>query len=569
MKSPKRTYALAVAAAGVVLSLPSWLLGFPPSGDDSVTHAVWFAHFSKQLWAGDLYPRWLAEMNAGLGSPAFFYYAPLPYYFASLLSPLFPSGVSTLRPLGVAAALAVVLSGLTAYVWLRKISDEKSAAVGAIIYVAAPYHLAFDLYMRDAFAEVCAFVWLPLVMHFARGVRDGRKLAAVWLTMSYALLVLTHLPTTLIFSVVPVAYVFFTARRERRMRALFETLGAMTLGAGVAAVYLVPALAMRAHVSMGEMGSRLYYERFVPSVTANPLRHEGKILWCVLTTVGLVVYAHIASRGRAFGVRGERKFWLAVACACVFMLTAASDTIWRLVSQLQTVQFPWRFNVVLCLAASAVVALSLHSLKASGARAGRIAFGVACAMLAGWVGLTSLCLWQSYGNRELAREYTRGVGVWVAVGRDVPEYKPATALSNSPAYLERLARRFCREGEALARACVVEGEGSLSVERWQPREITMRVSSGRGILIDARQFYFPGWVARLDGHTLPLRPSSPDGLLRFSVPAGEHHVELTLTRTPPELAGQVVSSLSLLLLLACALLARLRGRLARVRADES
>jgi hypothetical protein len=569
MKSPKRAYALAVAAAGTILSLPSWLLGFPPAGDDSVTHAVWLAHFSKQFWAGDLYPRWLADMNAGLGSPVFFYYAPLPYYFASLLSPLFPANVSTLRPLGVAAALAVVLSGLTAYFWLRKISDEKSAAVGAIIYVLAPYHLAFDLYMRDAFAEVFAFVWLPLVMHYARGVRDDQRRAAVRLAVSYALLVLTHLPTTLIFSAVPVAYVFFTARRERRTRALFATLGSMALGAGVAAVYLVPALAMRAYVSMGEMGGRLYYERFVTSVTASPLRHEGKILWCVLTTSGLIVCAHFAPRGRAGGARGGSKFWLAVAGASVFMLTAASDAVWRLTPALQSVQFPWRFNVLLCLAASAVVAPSLYALRASGARAGRIPLTVACVMLAGWAGLTSLCLWHSYGDRAMAREYTRGVSVWVALGRDVPEYRPATALSNSPAYLERLGRRFCREGEALARACVVEGEGALAIERWQPRRIALGVSSARGVVVDARQFYFPGWVARLDGHPLPLRPSSPDGLLRFSAPAGEHKIELTLARTPPELAGQIVSALSLALLLACALLGRLRESRARGREGDS
>jgi hypothetical protein len=569
MKSPKRTYALAVVAAGTILSLPSWLLGFAPAGDDSVSHAVWYAHFSRQFWAGELYPRWLADMNAGLGSPVFYYYAPLPYYCASLLSPLFPANVSTLRPLGVAAALAVVLSGLSAYLWLRKISDEKSAAVGALVYVAAPYHLAFDLYMRDALAEVFAFVWLPLVMHFARGVREGRKPAAVCLSASYALLVLTHLPTTVIFSAVPVAYVLFTAESGRRIRALFATLGAMALGAGVAAVYLVPALAMRAYVSLGEMGGHLYYERFVPSVTANPLRHEGKILWCVLTTLALTICAHVAPRGRSAVGRSERGFWLAVACAGVFMLTAASDAVWRLAPALQSVQFPWRFNVVLCLAAAAVAALSLHSLGETGARAGRVAVGVACVMLAGWIALTSLCLWQSYGDRAMAREYTRGVGVWVALGRDVPEYRPATALSNSPAYFERLARRFCREGEALARACVVEGEGALEVGLWQPRRVALSVSSPRGVVIDARQFYFPGWVARLDGRPHPLRPSSPDGLIRLDVPAGDHRVELTLTRAAPELAGEIVSALSLASLLAWALYARRRGGLAREGAGDA
>jgi hypothetical protein len=550
MKSPQRNYVLLVLLAGASLSLPALLLGFPPAADDSVSHAVWFAHFSKQFWAGDLYPRWLSDMNAGLGSPVFFYYAPLPYHAASLLAPLFPANVSTLRPLGVAAALALTASGLTAYAWLRKISDPRSAVAGAIIYMVAPYHLAFDLYMRDALAEVFAFVWLPLILNFVRGARDGRKYSPVWLASSYALLILTHLPTTLIFSVVPVCYAYFTTPRERRMRALLITIGAMMLGAGLAAVYLLPAMTMQGYVSMRDLESHLYYEKWVPSVTANVWRHQGKIIWSVLTTAGLVACAHFAARAWSKGEdKSERKFWLVVAVLSIFMMTFLSDPIWRVLPILQQVQFPWRFNVILCVAASAVVTLGLHSVRQSGARVSRLAVGCACVIFVGWIGLTSLSLWQAYGDREIARAFEKGVGVWVALGKDAPEYRPALAPSNTPEYLEGLKRRFCLDGEKLAQACVVEGVGAVAVERWQPRRISLRVSSASGATLNVRQFYFPGWAATLDGRAHPLTPSASDALLSLSVPGGEHRVEISLRRQAPELAGQIVSAISVVLLL--------------------
>jgi hypothetical protein len=600
MQSPKRSRAVfAVLAAGVIAGLPALVLGFPPAADDSVAHSVWYAHFSKQLWAGELYPRWLADVNAGLGSPVFYYYAPLPYYASGLLAPLFPSGVSALRPLGVASALAVAASGLAAYVWLRGIAGGRAAAAGALVYVFAPYHLAFDLYMRDALAEVFAFVWLPLVVHFARGVRDGRARAAPPLAASYAALALTHLPTVVIFSPVPVCYALLTAARGGRLRAVSKTLGSLALGAGLAAVYLVPALTTQRFVTMSELQSEPYQSAWVPSVTASVWKHEGKLLWIALTTAALAACAYFAARrargegGRPAGERegaaggGRRRadererakavaagtpgararmadvvvkeeaFWFAVAAISILLMTRASGPVWRLLPVLQRVQFPWRFNVLLCLAACALVARAAHSLPVGGARylpsgvarADRLIVACACAIFAAWIGLTSICLWQAYGDRAKAREFARGVGVWVAFGRDTPEYKPAWAASNSHEHLEALARGPCGEGERLARACVVAGDAAVSVEGWRPREIVLRTSGAAGATIDVRQFYFPYWAARIDGRPLALGPSAPEGLVRLDVPGGEHRVEIVLRRGGAELAGQITSALSLAVLL--------------------
>ena len=91
-----------VAAAGLALSFPVWFYGWAAAGD-VVFHASWYAHVSAQLAAGELYPRWLAGMNAGLGSPAFYHYPALPYHFASLSALFVPDGEYNLRALGAAA----------------------------------------------------------------------------------------------------------------------------------------------------------------------------------------------------------------------------------------------------------------------------------------------------------------------------------------------------------------------------------------------------------------------------------------------------------------------------------
>lgn len=601
MQSQKRSHALfAVLAAGLIAGLPALILGFPPAADDSVAHSVWYAHFSQQLWSGELYPRWLADVNAGLGSPVFYYYAPLPYYASGLLAPLFPSGVSVLRPLGVASAFAVTASGLAAYVWLRGPTGTRAAAAGALVYVFAPYHLAFDLYMRDALAEVFAFVWLPLVVHFTRGVRDGQARAAPLLATSYAALALTHLPTVVIFTPVVVCYALLTTAHGHRLRAVLKSLAALALGAGLAAVYLVPALTTQSFVTMSELQSEPYYKAWVPSVTASVWKHEGKLLWITLTTAALAACAYCAARRRAkdegerpnseraSATQAERRgayeaaralpvatrtssarrrvagvvlkeetFWIAVAAISLLLTTRVSSAVWRLLPVLQRVQFPWRFNVVLCLAACSLVAHGARGLPVGGARglssgaarADRVIVACACAVFAAWIGLTSICLWQAYGDREKARVFARGVSFWVAFGKDTPEYKPAWAASNATGHLESLARGPCGEDGRLARACVVAGDASVSVERWRPREIVLRTESAAGATIDVRQFYFPYWSARIDGRWQSVAPSAPEGLVRLDVPGGEHRVDLVLRRGRAELAGQIVSALSFLALL--------------------
>src|SRR5205823_5152692 len=66
-----------IVFAGCILTLPIILWGAPYESDDTLAHARWYIQFSEQLWAGDLYPRWLVGMNDGLGSPVFFYYPPV------------------------------------------------------------------------------------------------------------------------------------------------------------------------------------------------------------------------------------------------------------------------------------------------------------------------------------------------------------------------------------------------------------------------------------------------------------------------------------------------------------
>jgi hypothetical protein len=80
-------------------------------------------------------------------------------------------------------------------------------------------------------------------------------------------------------------------------------------------------------------------------------------------------------------------------------------------------------------------------------------------------------------------------------------------------------------------------------------------------------FYFPGWRAFLNGEPVPIRVTSPRGLIGVDVPAGDHELLLRFGETPFRLVVDVISVLGLVAV-AGWLTSRLFGRLGQGEKQE-
>jgi hypothetical protein len=54
---------LLIIFAGLISAIPILVFGFPVSGHDSINHAIFYNNFADQFRSGELYPRWLMNMN--------------------------------------------------------------------------------------------------------------------------------------------------------------------------------------------------------------------------------------------------------------------------------------------------------------------------------------------------------------------------------------------------------------------------------------------------------------------------------------------------------------------------
>ena len=101
-----------IVVIGIIFSLPVIIIGLSLQTHDAFFHTQWYATFSQQLFNGELYPRWMMDVNGGLGSPAYFFYPPMMSYTASLFAFLKPIDPYGLYQLALAASFMIVVSGL-------------------------------------------------------------------------------------------------------------------------------------------------------------------------------------------------------------------------------------------------------------------------------------------------------------------------------------------------------------------------------------------------------------------------------------------------------------------------
>jgi hypothetical protein len=546
---------LGLALFAAVLTLPLWLNGYL-TGHDRHFHLKWARFFTEQFRGGELYPRWLTGMNDGQGSPAFFFYGPLEYWITAILPPWsIDSFEDTARQLGLAAWLAVFASGTAFFAWIRRHVGNLAALLGAVAYLVLPYQVVVDVYARFAFAELWSFAWIPFVLLFADRIVRGERYGIHGLAVSYALLLMTHVPSALIFSAIPGLYVLVQSPARRRGHALASVLAGHVLGAALAAVYLVPALTMQHLVAMREVLWSDYFEARNNFLFFGP-RFEGgardAAFWLWLTRLALLTVGVGAVAVRLAWSPENRRillFWWGALLLALFMTHPFSRPIWDLASVVRAVQFPWRFMVVQTLAAAVLCAFAARAVLERGSPARLAAVAVAALALAvPWAAKAQ----EIAGHVRHPYHPTPAVMVHL---HETGEYRPALVSRDVWASL----RQPSVDAGPMEFAAVGKGDGRAEILSRTPREIRLRVSAARETDLVVRQFAFATWRATLDGHAAEVL-TTPESRIRVHVPAGSHEVRLELASHPNERIGGWISGVALAGLLAVPLVRETKRR---------
>jgi hypothetical protein len=578
---------------------PLWLPGMQQT-DDGMHHLFRLFNLDLAIRAGHLGARWLADEGFGYGFPVLNFYAPLTYY-AGLVFHWLGAGFVTTLEWTLAAGL--LLAAVTMFLFARELFGPWGAAIAAVAYTWAPYHLA-DTWTRGALAEQWAFVWIPLLLlallRIARagapgtppgsGHKRARWAPTLWGGLALAGLILTHNLSVVLAAPVLLAWALFLLAVEARqvwLRCLGHFAALAALGALLSAAFWLPAIVESRYVLAGqtpvvfvqwaqqlERPATLLAEQWVQRYTIaqqvrilHPLGQAQALAALAGLTVGVWRWRRMPRT-----VRLALPLWLALLLFALFMQSQWSEPIWR-VPGLLLLQFPWRWQAVSALStallsAYAIFALPAHSPQATGAGPTRpagpwapsalivaLALVLISSALPGvpWepspIPTTNTPVTNDSVNRQSMALYDYGRGLWLREHGSpwMFEYMPMEALALRETFFLSAGPAGDASG---ADALSMTGE-PLAVQvfpgRQRPLERRFTVNSTEPWVLQLHQFYFPGWEAIVDGAVVRAQPAGDLALVGIPLPAGLHDVTIRFGATAARQVGWALTLLGVAL----------------------
>lgn len=305
-----------------------------PIGHSYWFNFSWFLEVDKQLAQGVFPPRHLPGLLGGLGGIDFFFYGPLPFWFTSIVGFLFCPGCGADTILALSGGIAISLSGVTFFVMARRFVPAYSAKFGALIYMLLPYHLTIEWTVRQAFGELYAYVFIPLIVFgIDKTLREER--AAPILSIAFAGLCATHLPSTLLaIHVYFVVFLYWAVMNRGAPKCIllaFLRLSVLSfLGAGLSCAFWLPAFVLINDVSINVLYSNFFnpvHSLWGPVMVASIDREAALIGISILS--GLLVLRLISKVPKEYRPEGTVLWVFVPSITCIVLITKISAPLWE------------------------------------------------------------------------------------------------------------------------------------------------------------------------------------------------------------------------------------------------
>ncbi|HSE32163.1 MAG TPA: 6-pyruvoyl-tetrahydropterin synthase-related protein [Pyrinomonadaceae bacterium] len=494
-----RQVALVVAVSGAII-LPAVFFGIP-SNRDLTNHFRFALPFYDAVTSGDLHPGWLAESNGGYGDASFRVYPPALYYLLTVVRATtgnwYGATVITFALLFVAGALGV-------YLWTKSLFDSRVGMWAAIVFTLAPYHLN-QFYQASLLAEFAACSVLPFTLWFVERTCQKQSTTNIaGLALTYALLILTHLPLAVLGSLALLVYALCRLHAGRRKQQILSLTSATVLGLLLSSFYWVAMVAEKNWIRADQIqreSSVDYRLNFLFS-TFSP--DNLNVWWMnILTLSSALLFAPaliLLWRRYRQGVTNQLRAIVILLAFVLVMATQLALPIWKAVKPLQETQFPWRWLGIFSMVGAVVAAASLPTW-----------FGIARSKLRPLflIAISGMLMSITFSLSHIVREAkflsapvfastlndvrgSEGVGQWLPVTA-----KDHVAAMNGE--IELAGRQF----QTVSRS---------------PEKRIFSVSAGAAGEARVHTYYYPHWRAFVGQQQLPVRPAD-DGVLLVSVPA--------------------------------------------------
>jgi hypothetical protein len=515
------------------------------SGHDSLEYLPRVVEFFADLKAGQLFPRWAADLSAGYGQPLFLFNPPLFYYLSSLFHAL---GVNFIGSENLACFALLCLVGLGMYLFASNYFGSLGGLVAAVAYLFAPY-LLVNLYVRHSLADFIALAFLPWAFWGVERFIQGSKFLSYCVgPFSIGLLLLCSNPVSLIAIPALVLYIIFLAYTNHSQKRFLRGILCLALGLGLSAFFWLPALVERRFTHLERLleGYLNYTNHFVyPWQLINspwgygisvPGPQDGMSfaigpMYLLLSIVAILIiwrFRLLELRYRMLVI-----FSLVLLLLACFFATTPSQFIWDRLPLLQYLEFPWRLLTLVAFSTALLFGLPLFMLHDKPKLAGFLAV-----LLIGGIFISGIIHAKPNSYLDIKEtDYipqsisSKGISVTTA-----EEYEPIWVQQRPSVPMKELVT-------------LLDGEARWTSNKLSPTHYTLQVNAANQTRLGISIFYFPGWNLSIDGTEQAIDYQNPQGLITFTIEPGEHQVTLIFANTPIRNLSSAISLLAIVLLL--------------------
>ena len=567
----------------VVLLLPVFVAitllqpGIPRTADGYL-HLLRVVEIHECWQDGVFYPRWAPDMAYGYGYPIFNYNAPLLYHITEMVH-LMGLGFESAFKLVLIGCL--VLGGWGTYALTKDFLGSKAGILAAAAYIHAPFMLR-EIFIEGGYAQFLAMCIMPAALWSCRRLltRD-HPLYLITTPLLCGAVVLSHNITGMLFLPFLALFGIWILLSSRRWDKVKWAVVALVASLTLVSVFLVPALVETPLVKLerlrqGYFDFRQHFltlrEILSPSAVPdsssfNPvwLLNLGTV-WVALDCLGLAGLALVGAVTRGQGRQGKQgkqmAFFPVMLLVSVFMTLPISTSLWEHVPLLAFAEFPWRFLGPASLGAAVLAGASAclwSRLPWRRLEVAMVALSLLVIVAAAFVHLYTV--WRPSNLEKLSPSdvVMHEVRTGILGTTSASECLPTSVVeepSGSPLVNQYLS------GGPISKLDMESLPDSARVEEIDHTVVSDKYRISTSVPFTARfnTIHFEGWRATIDGQSVPISPSYPEGLITFQVPAGDHDIEVRFGDTPVRTVASLVSAATLLALIAAAAFLTLRAR---------
>lgn len=517
--------------------------GFFPMHDDLQVFRLF--QVDKCVHDGQLPCRWVPDAGFGYGYPLMQFYPPMPYYPMELLVLL---GLGFFWPVKIIFALAFIFSAFGMFLLAKEFFGKWGGLIASVIYVYSPYH-SVDIYVRGALNEAWGMVWFPFVLlYLYRLIKEDKKQRNfILLSVAIALQITSHNVMTMVFAPSAILWALFWLWRTRKIQPLKALILSGIFGVGLAAFFFVPVVLEQKFVHVDSMMvgyfnylahfadiKQLFLSRFwgYGGSTWGPEDGMsfaiGHIQWLAAILAALVAF---------FRLKKERTTSLMIimivflGLVYAFLSHGRSVEIWKVIPLLQFAQFPWRLVALIVFyfsfASGYLATLTLPKFSKP------ILFTLLILGTILWnieffhvERHTRITLGEKLSGLAWENQVTGGIFDYLPRSAPKPPGAPAFTI---PIFVEGLGGV----------------ENFRSGTNWMNFDVLVSSPSAKVML---PLYTYPGLVTKVDGQKV-LTEIDPDlGRVVVTVGQGFHHLDIKIGYTTVRLLSDLVTLLSLVIL---------------------